>query len=211
KTLGSAIYTASTLRAFLHAPRVETAHYFKLLDPAFMGLIGTVDNEFRPNASYYALALYTRHFGDTLIESSADSPTYNSTALGMVAAVQNVPWLEVAASRNTTDNSLRLIIINRHFDSPMETTINLADFSPASSATLHTLTGPSIDANTGTELLQVPGLDWARQATAKNGRFTRGAPSEITLTESTINIPAAEFTHTFPPRSITALIINRAD
>jgi alpha-N-arabinofuranosidase len=216
KTLGSALFVASTLKAFIESPKTEIANAFKLNEPGFMGWIGATTakhltsrpgpDQYRPTAPYYALQLYTRHFGDTLVASTTTGPTYDSVAVGMAAAVRNVPYLETVASRSADGQRLFLMIINKHFDSPITARFTLADFTPGKTGTAWMLTGAGIDAHTGTELPD--GGPWARQAQdERNPQFAKGGPEAVRLTSRPLALGGAEFEFVFPPHSVTSLEI----
>ena len=70
-------------------------------------------------------------------------------------------------------------------------------------ATVWTLNGTSPDANTGAQLFQAPGIEWARQAEfEKRARFSKGGPDEIKLQSAEAGA-GNRFDHTFPAHSIT--------
>jgi alpha-N-arabinofuranosidase len=211
KTAGSALYAASALKAFIESPRTDVANAFKLVDNAFMGWIGLREEQYIPKAPFYALQMFSRHFGTILVHTAATSPTYDSQAIGLVPAVGAVPYLEVVSSLSGDRRTLYLIAINKHFDEPIQATIQLRSFSPLASGNVWVLTATGIDANTGTELPDIPGLIWAPQAVdVENPRFNFGGPGEVTVDTATISI-FETFTYTFEPYSITALEIPSAD
>jgi alpha-N-arabinofuranosidase len=217
KTLGSALFVASTLKAFIDSPRTEIANFFLLNDVSVLGWIGSRNGKFppqpdwAPNAQYYALQMYTRHFGDQLLRSDSDGPTFDSEALGLLEAVKGVPYLDIVASLNADGRELYVMAINKHFDSSIDTSITLKGFQPASNGTVWTLNGTSIDANTGTTPLKAPGLSWGKQVEDRQvPRFSQGAPGEITLSDSSFKIAGTTFSFTFPPHSLTSLVLTRA-
>lgn len=219
KTLGSALFVASTMKAFLESPRVEIANAFKLVEPGYQGWIQArhadiltrpaKDGQFAPTAPYLALELYTRHFGDTLVASSASSPTYDSVAVGMADAVRDVPYLDVVASRGSDGGTLYLLAINKHFDAPIRAKIALDGWKPSGDGTVWMLHGTGIDANTGTKL--PAGVGWGRQIEAQpNPRFSKGGPDEVTLSSQPLEGAAPAFEFTFPAHSVTSLEIRGA-
>ena len=212
KTVGSALFVASTLKVFIESPRTQIANAFKLVDNAFMGWIGLRGGEYVPKAPYYALQLYTQHFGDSLVSAVTKGPTYDSAALGVVDAVRGVPYLEIVASLGQRERTLYLMAINKHFDRSITTTVQIQGFKPAPQARLWVLAGTGIDANTGTELPRIPGLSWARQAVDQiNPRFQRGRPDEVFIETARFTGVAASFEYTFPAHSVTAMEIERAE
>jgi alpha-N-arabinofuranosidase len=216
KTLGSALFAASTLKALIESPHVTIANFHELNDLSMLGWISSKNGDFpprpewAPTARYFAFQLFTRHFGNQLVASEASGPTYDSTAVGSVDAVKGVPYLDVLASLGSQGGKLHVIAINREFDRPIETTLKLRGFAPRPRGQAWTLTGTGIDANTGTTHMNIPGVRWARQAEdERNPRFSKGAPGEITLGSAPVDVSGERFTYVFPPRSVTALELDR--
>jgi len=208
KTLGSGLFVASTLQAFLRSDRVTIANFFKLAEHNFLGMIGPGAV---PKPSYYAFEMFTRHFGQRLIRTAAQSPTYDFPGVGLVAGVKGVPYLDAVSSVSTDGSRLYVLVVNRHFTTPMSTRIRLSGFRPAADGTVWLLTGPSLDANNGDDLPSVPGIRWAHQAKAPSGStFDAGRPGTVETRRSTISNASMDFTFTFPPISVTSLELTRA-
>ncbi len=209
KTLASAVFTASTLAAMMQSQATGIAEYFKLSDANFMGAVGLRQGGFVPKASMYALELFTRHFGSELVASTAVGPAYDSPSVGWVDAMSGVPYLDVVASASADGSTLYVMGINKHFDRPIRAHITLANFSPASTGAAFTLSGRAPDANTGTSLVPA-GTVWAAQAqVAPYNRFNLGSPTEVTLAQQTISGVTGGFDYTFPPSSVTSLVLTR--
>jgi alpha-N-arabinofuranosidase len=210
KTLGSALFVASTMKVFLESPKVEIAHFFKLSEPTFMGWIGPRGDKMIPKAPLLAFEMFSKHFGEELVQSSNTSPTFDARPAGLMPAASKVPWFEVVASR-TGDDKLYLIGINKSFQSPAQAKISLSSFRPADQASVWTLTGTGIDAHTGTELPRIPGLNWAKQTEIPpSKRINKGNPSEVTLTQRRLSGLAESFEFSFPPRSVTSIEMTAA-
>ena len=208
KTLGSALFVASLFRAFLLSPRVGISTFFKLTGDSFMGSIGANGE---PKPSDYALQMYSRHFGSTVVATRDEGPTFDSAAVGLVSAVDGVPYLESVASTDTGRSRLFLTVINKHPQSAIETTINLGNFKPQPSAKGWTLTGPGLDANNGPDVPSGFFSGWAKQAQApQNPQFQAGTPGTVAPQPFTIGNAASRFTYIFPPRSVTAIELVRA-
>ncbi|MGH9665869.1 MAG: alpha-L-arabinofuranosidase C-terminal domain-containing protein, partial [Bryobacteraceae bacterium] len=208
KTLGSGLFVASTLKAFIESPDTDIANFFKLMDPLYAGWIGQRNGAYVPTGPYYALQMYTRHFGEVSVQSNAESPTYRSVSVGWVDAVQSVPYLDVIASRSADGRKLYVLTINKNFDQPVRAKIQLHGFQPGGNATQWVLNGTGIGANTGSKPVAVPGIRWAKQAEdSKNPRFDRGGPGEIKLTSSPLSNTGESFEYTFPAHSVTSLEI----
>jgi alpha-N-arabinofuranosidase len=209
KTLGSGLFAASVLKVLIESPAVEVANAFKLVDPLFMGWIGRrPDGTYVPTGPYYALELFTRHFGERAVESTTNGPTYDGPAVGWVDRVPDAPSLDIVASRSEDGKTLYVIAVNKDFDRPITGRLTLKGFTPAGIGTAWTLNGAGIDANTGSAPVQAAGVRWARQASdAANGRFERGGPTEVTLTSLPLAKVAATFEYSFPAHSVTSLEI----
>lgn len=216
KTLGSALFTASTLKAMIESPATTIATAFKLNAVGFNGWIGprhadhvsraVADDQYLPTAPYLATQLFTRHFGETLVTSSVVSPTYDSRAIGMVSSVDDVPYVEAIASRSEDGRTLYVMVINKHFDDAAAATVRLQRFTPGSQGTAWTLTGTGIDANTGTKLPN--GVPWGKQVEDRdNPRFSKGGPKEVTLTSAPLKGPGTEIQYQVPKHSIVVLEI----
>jgi alpha-N-arabinofuranosidase len=207
KTLGSALYAASVMQSFLLAQRVEVADFFKLSDLLFMGWIGNRQGKWIPNAPYYAFQLYTRHFGNVVVDSTTQVPGYRTRAVGWVDPVSNAPYLVVLASRNTDRKKLYLMAVNRNFDQDIPAAIEIRGARPTGRGVAWILTGSGIDANTGTELPKSGA--WARQASdEKNPRFDKGQPDEITLKPEDVSGIAPRFTYVVPKHSVVSLEVS---
>ncbi len=210
KTLGSALYTASAMLAFIENPRVEVATYFKLVDKLFIGAIGLRGERFAPTASYLALQMFTRHFGTQLLESRVASPTFDSPALGWAPPVRRAAYLECSASLSADRKTLYIIAVNRHFDRAMRISLNVRGFAPASDAKEWLLTGTGLDAHTGTGPLSVPGITWAKQAEDEaNPRFSKGGPGEVSLKGRAVRRASATMAWTIPAHSVACLELRR--
>lgn len=210
KTLGSALFVADAMKVFLESPHTEITNFFKLSDSLWMGWIGPRGNAYIPKAPYFAFQMYTRHFGTTLVPSTAVCPTYDSrSTVGWVDAVSGVPYLDVISSRADDGKTLFVMAINKHFDRSIQAKITLHGFAPTDNGTAWTLQGTGIDANTGTELYKAPGVTWARQAADINPRFDRGDPREIWIDSSPLRTTTPSFEYAFPAHSVTSLEIHR--
>ncbi len=212
KTLGSALFAASAFKEFLESPRTEIANFFKLVGPTFMGWIGPREGSYVPKAPYLALQMYSSHFGSVLVGSSVKCPAYDTPPIGLMAGVENVPYLDVVASRSGDGLKVYIMAVNKHLDSPIRARITLKGFGPAPEGVAWTLNGSGIDANTGTELAEAPGVTWATQAEAEpDPRFSAGGPGEVGISVSKVAGVAETFSYTFPAHSVTSLELRRSD
>jgi len=213
KTLASGLFVASTMKVFIESPRTDVANFFKLTEPSFMGWIGKYHDRHLPKAPFYAFTFFSRHFGDVVVESRVESPTYDSPGAGTVSPVDNVPYLDIVSSKSSDGVELKVIGINKHFDRPIRASISLQGFTPLPRAGARTLSGTGPDANTGTELPALPsGWSWAKQAELEPyRRFHAGRPGEVAVESRYVDVAGADFTYTFPPCSLTLLTLQKAD
>lgn len=207
KTLGSALYDASTLKAFIEAPRMDLATFFKISEYSFMGCIA---GDGTPKPSYYALQMYSRHFGDRLLTTGVTSPTYDSKPVMQLDPVAGVPYLEAISSLSADRSKLYVIVINKHFTAPIRTRLHLTGFHPGPTGKAWVLTGPSLDANNGKDLVDYPGLSWGKQVESpRNPSFYSGKPGTVVTREKPLTGVSSDFDYTFPPISVTCLELGK--
>jgi hypothetical protein len=172
-----------------------------------VGQLGTRQGVFIPNSQYYALQMYRLHFGTQLVPTAASGPTYNSTAVGDVPAVNNVPYLDIVSSLSADGTKLYIMAVNKHFDSPIQTTFTINDFTPTGSGTAWYLSGSGIDANTGTDWPPL-GYGFIPAQNPENPQFLKGNPAAIVSSSLPVSIFANTFTFTFGAHSVTSLEID---
>lgn len=216
KTLGSALYSAAVLKEMIESPKTRIANFWLLNDVSVLGWIGSRSSRFPPDpdwiptAKYYAFQIFSQHFGDRLVQSSATSPTFTSEAVGLLDAVSDAPWLDAIASVSGDGRRLYIVAINKHLDAPLDATIRVRGFEPRPGATTWTLTGAGIDAHTGTRIIDIPGMKVGRQVEdPQHRRFSQGGMDEISFGRDEISGVGDEFTHRFPARSVTSIILER--
>ena len=209
KTLGSALYAAGVLKVLIEEPKVESAHAFKLSDGGTIGWIGLRRQTYVAKPVAYALEMFTKHFGRNAVVTKTSSPTYDSRSMGLIDAVEDVPYLDVVSSISDDRRTLYVMGINKHFDRPIRGFINLDGYVAGGMATAWTLSGTALDANTGTELPAYTGVTLGQQATIEpNGRFDFGGPDEVGIKSEALNLTGNAFEYDFPPHSVTALVID---
>ncbi|HWB83045.1 MAG TPA: hypothetical protein VG675_02815 [Bryobacteraceae bacterium] len=205
KTLGSTLFAADLLKTLIENTRTDVACAFKFIDGSTQGWVGPRDGVFVAKAPYYALQMFTHHFGPNLVETDTQSPTYDTRSIGWAEAVQGVPYLDVVSSVDDTRNTLYIIAINKHFDRAITANIDLGGFSASGQATAWTLDGTAIDANTGTSVL---GAGVAPQAVAApDGQFENGGADQIWVNSTDLNVSGTYLQYEFPAHSITAIVI----
>jgi hypothetical protein len=120
--------------------------------------------------------------------------------------MKEVPLLSVIASRDDDREALQILVINKHFDSPITASLEVAEFEADSEATVWTLDGAGIDAHTGTAPMQVPGAKWAKPARdIHNARIDKGGPGEVQFGARFLSGVGSAFEYTFPAHSVTLL------
>jgi alpha-N-arabinofuranosidase len=216
KTLGSAIFSASTLKSFIESPQTKMAAFWMLNDFSVLGWLSSANNTFPPapewipTARAYAFEIFSQHFGTTLVASTAQSPTMDTPSIGWSEGQDDVPFLDIVSSLSKDGNTLYIIGINKHFDADLTTSIQLKNFVPEQAATSWILGGVNIDSHTGSKVIAVPGLKWGKQARdASGGRFDDGSMNEVTLKPYPIDNADKQFTFTFPKHSVTSIELKR--
>lgn len=179
--LADGLYAAAFFNVLLrNADHVTMANQAQLVN--LLGLIETSDTDAYGTAEYLAFRLYVEHRGAVALRVAAESPTFDTRAMGDMPARHGEPYLDVAATRDADGRRLWLHVVNRHPHLPMDTTIDLSG-AAAVAATAWVLTGPH---------------PWARNSFA----------SKETVRISSSEAPWGEGgRHTFPPCSATSLEI----
>ena len=209
KTMGSALYVASTLNVFLRNPRVEMANFFKLTDHGFMGWLGRRNDGWQATAPYLVFSQYRHNLGRNLVQTDVQSPMFSSKPIGVVAAQDRAPLVDAVAT--VDGGKLQVILVNKSEDKPIEARIIVKNARSVGSVKADVIRADSLDANTGTELPLVPGLRWSKQVEV--ARFSRGAPSEIrretgSLPGASANGAGVPVTFQLPPLSVTTLTVS---
>jgi alpha-N-arabinofuranosidase len=208
RTLGSALFVASTLKTFIESSRTDIANAFALLDHGPSAWLGPKGGSWYPSAALYALQMYTQHFGTLLVPSFVTSPTYGSPAVGVVAPQLNVPYLDIVSSLSADKSTLYIMGINKHFDQNIQATIRLKGFNAISAGAAWQLIGTGIDANTGADF--PPGFWLPQMQDFLNPRFYLGSSTEVMIVrEPQVNF-GQTFTFTFQPHSVTSLELHAA-
>ncbi len=216
KTLGAGLFTASTLKAFIESPHTDVANFWMLHDFSALGAIGSTDTSFPPRPNwvptprYYAIQLFSKHFGSQLIGSNVDVPGFNTRAVGFTDAVEGVPYLDIVSSLSDDGNTLYIIGINKSSSQAVSASIELDAFVPQGKAQAWVLNGAGLDAHPGTGIIRAPGVRVPTQAQASvNPRYSKGNQSEITFSSNPVEIEGRAFRYSFPAHSATSLILQR--
>ncbi len=220
KTLGAALFVASTLKVFIDTPQVHIANQFKLVDFTFNGLLGIAQNTkvnkdveytYAPTAPYYAFQYLAKHAGRTLIASEIKSPTFDSKDVGWTAALRNVPSFEVVASIDKAKKVLQITAINKS-PKPALTKITFNGYAPAAHAQIKTMTGDGLGAHLGSGPVQVPKIKFATPIVDEsNPQHSKGRAGAIRQTQTKTALAAKTLVHTFPALSISTIEILAAN
>ena len=208
KTLASALMTASVLMTFIEQPKVEAAQYFKMYDNSFAGLLGLRNGAWQETAPFYALQLFRRNFGVKLISTTVQSPAYRTDSAGIVTSRDGNSLLQAVSSLNAKGTVLYVMLLNKSLTDATSVSLNLSNLKLGATATVRTLRGTGIDANTGTQLPTPDKIAWATQAVAStNPRFYQGAPGEVGIVTQSLSGIKSTFSYTVPAASLVALEI----
>lgn len=149
KTLGTAVYISRLMQVFMSNSRVKIANYFKLVDRSFMGWI---DYKGQPKVPYWAFAMYARLSGTLLVDSSVNSPVYDTPGLGIIAAESDVAEVTSLATLDEESCHLFVNFVNRSLDTEHNVSLKLADYSPKKQGLRYVLTGSEPTAHNGRDV-----------------------------------------------------------
>jgi alpha-N-arabinofuranosidase len=189
-TLEAGLLVADYLLYFVSHDYISMATIWDLINQPDVppnGYPSSIINNFlslstRPTG--FAIEMFTSHFGDKLVSTSVNSPTFNVTQqIGFVQPANAVPYLDVVAS--VSNNTLYLIAINKHYSSNVQTTITVNGFVPQQNAKVYVLDGPDIDSS------------------------NEYVPDTVTITPSAFHGASNAFNYTFPAHSVTAIELTK--
>ncbi|MEW6202315.1 MAG: alpha-L-arabinofuranosidase C-terminal domain-containing protein [bacterium] len=184
--LSSGLFAADLLmRLHRHSPRLAFANFAQLFDP--IPLIRVNEDTVFLTPSYLAFIMFSRYAGDRLLKSVVNSPTFSNRAYASIMPRKDNPLIEVSATTTADRSKLYLMVVNKHYDSPITTTIKIQDFKAGATAMIRELNGDSPH--------------------AKN---TFKMKNEVRITETTFPLTGDQFTYTFPPHSVTSIEIPAA-
>ena len=93
---------------------------------------------------YLANKLYAQNLGAERLRIAVDSPVFDSSLEG-----KDVPYLDAVASRSADTKSVYIKLVNTHLTNALPVTVHLSNAQAISSAELHTLSAPSLQAVNG--------------------------------------------------------------
>ncbi len=209
KTMGSALYVASLMKAYMETPKMELANFFKLTEYSFMGCIG---GDGGPKPSYYTLQLLRQQFGNHLVSSQVTSPTYNSRPVMQIEAVEGVPYLEAISSLSADGKRLSVMVINKHPISAISTKMAIQGFTAKAPIQVWQLKGNTLDSNNGKDLLDIPGFTWGKQASdPRSSQIDTGFADNIKPVKLSWSSKQLTAGISFPKLSITCMVFERQE
>ncbi len=150
KTLGSAVYAARIFQVLLSHPKVKIANFFKFTDNTFMGWISYNGV---PKVPYYAVEMYSKHFGHTLVKAGINSPKFDTRKIGFAKQQVGVPELTAVASIDATGRRLFVNIVSCSWDRPRKITLKTPGFvCTKNEAVVRMITGPRASSHNGPDL-----------------------------------------------------------
>jgi alpha-N-arabinofuranosidase len=180
-TLRDALYTAGMLNAF---DRCANALALANLAQLVNVLPAIVTDERRAYATpiYYPFLMY-RQMEKLALRAMVREPTFDSEALGNIAAHAQVPYLDVTATRDEAGQRLVLGVVNRHPERAIEVELTLRGLESLLPTQAWVLSGP--------HPLAANSFDMPEQVTAR-----QVAPARLR---------DGHGTHRFPACSVTVL------
>jgi alpha-N-arabinofuranosidase len=135
----------------------------------------------------WAFWLYSHRAGDTVVATQTEVRHYDvHDGMTSMPEISNVPYLDVLATRNSTNGDLVLFVANRDWKNDTPATLRLQGFSAAAQAQVDTLASDSLLAeNTGDH------------------------PDAIRPVTSSLAVSGNEIKYTFPKLSVTVLTLKR--
>ncbi|HBF11012.1 alpha-N-arabinofuranosidase [Thermotoga neapolitana] len=135
---------------------------------------------------YKAFELIVNHSGEKLVKTHVESETYSVEGVmfinKMPFSVENVPFLDAAASVSEDGKKLVIAVVNYRKEDALKVPIRVEGLGQKK-ATVYTLTGPDV-----------------------NARNTMENPNVVDITSETITVDT-EFEHTFKPFSCSVIEI----
>ena len=161
KTLGSGVFAARTLNVFLRSPRVAAANFFKLTDLLNMGWIGRKPGGgFAATPALQVLRLYSSKLSGRLLMTDLSGPSFVSSSTDFIDGVDRAPVIDAVAARSS-DGHVTVILSNANLTQDESVEIQIVG---KFAGEIELLSGPAPDAHSGTGMISVPGLVFARPA-----------------------------------------------
>ncbi len=130
--------------------------------------------------------LYSTQSGRIPVRLRVTSPTFSVPRFHDLPAVQNAPYLDAVALLNDGGNELTLLVTNRHPSETLTAEITWHDFALHADVTTHTIMGA--------DFLSVNSFE---------------QPDAVRLAQGKTKAERTGLTYSFPPHSVTALVLRR--
>jgi alpha-N-arabinofuranosidase len=141
-TMESALYGARLMNVFERSgDLVEMTAVSDLVNGWSGGIIQASRHEVFVTPTYLAIRLYNEHLGRDRLAARVTSPVFDSSKEGT-----KVPVLDVVATRSADGRRLYVKAVNTSRDRALNTTITVAGATVGADGSMHTLTGPSLQA-----------------------------------------------------------------
>ena len=125
-TMRDALYTAGMLNAFHRHPNVLGIANLAQLVNVLPAIVVDKNHAFA-TPIYYPFYMY-HEMQPFALAVMTSVPRYDSEPLGNIPGVQNVPYLDVTATRDETGEHLTLGVINRHPERAVQADFLLTNF-----------------------------------------------------------------------------------
>ena len=134
---------------------------------------------------FWAFSLYSNYAGDQLVASQTQVREYDvHRGLTRVPEVENVPYLDVLATRHSKSGKLAIFVVNRNWKDSIASQIKLEHFSPGPVTTVETLAADSLTSMNDVD-----------------------HPALVHPVESHLKVSGSEIDYRFPPHSVTVLML----
>ena len=183
-TLRDGIFAASVLEVLhRHARKVKIANYAQLVN--VIPMIVTNSSDIYHNPIYLAVQLFSNYAEPYLVSFSVSCDKQVNAKYGNISQTE-IPYLGCSVTTNQAKDRLVIITINRHHAHEIQTTISLNHFSPEAPAQIFELNGPTHSAYNHFEKKE-----------------------EVKIHQKEFSFPSSQFTYSFPPHSVSALILRK--
>jgi alpha-N-arabinofuranosidase len=144
--LRDGLYAAGMFNAFQRqSARLKMANIAQLVN--LLGVIETTKTDVYGTPIYWAFCLYQEHCGQLALETETTGcPTFDLAAIGVIPAMEDVPYLDAVASLSRDGKWLSLAVINRHAARELEAEITLAGAQLTGDVQAYVLDGPDMGA-----------------------------------------------------------------
>ena len=140
RTVAGAIYSASLLIAIVSDPQIFMANYLNPIHQYFSAFLNVSAEGLIKNPVYYVYYMFRNYFGEELVFSRMESPTFSTPALGMVPAIANAPLVDGVVA-TSADGTISVALVNKDLEAPRPVQINLQGVGTLLPAELDTLKG----------------------------------------------------------------------